>query len=309
MISFYDLYLLIVIILIKVASWLPYTLKQSLIKSIAGAAYWHSIGKRRQSEDNLRRVFGNSLTDSQVRDVVRASFLEFWQDVFAWLPGQAERASRANAELSGIEHLQQALAAGKGVILLEASFFGARGWSKQVLRERGVCVYQVHVERHLAGFASGPNTQVQHKYIKPILDSWEKPFVAEVVELPQSESLTYTRQLLSILGRNQVVCVSGEGHSGQKYINLPFLGQQRPFATGIVSLAKLSGAPLLPLFCMRDPNGKTRLIIESPLDLQMGTDREARIESGMAQYVAVLESYIRAYPSHYRNWHFRPDSS
>ncbi len=308
-VSLYDAYLLLVVALVKTTGRLPSKTKQIIVNGITRIAYWFSISKRRQSEANLRRVFGDTVNQQQIQTIVGCSFHEFWQDVFAWLPSKTEQAALAGAELEGMDHLQQALAAGKGVILLESSCFGARGWSKQVLHLHRVNVHQVHVERHLASFARGPDTYIQRKYIKPILDDWEKTFIAAVIKLPQSDSLTYTRQLLDILKGNQVVCVAGDGHTGQKHINLPFLGQERSFATGIVSLAKLSGAPLLPLFCLREPDNKTRLIVEPPLNFEANTKRDARIEDGLAQYVALLESYIRAYPSHYQNWHFRQRSN
>jgi len=300
-----DLYLLGVIALVETAGRLPSAPKQWLVAAVAKLAYGLSFSKRRQSEANFQQQSGGKLTEAQVRETIQRSYLEFWQDTFCWRPSSAEHELLARAELIGLNYLEQALAVGKGAILLEASSFGARGWGKQVLHLHNIAVHQIHAERHVAGFDSGPDTIFKRDYLKPITTGWESPHIAEVIELPRSDSLSYTRQLLSILGRNEIVCVSGEGHEGQKYIDLPFLGQLRPFATGIVSLAKSSGAPLLPLFCIRERTGRTRIIIEPPLDLKSGSDRQARIESGLALYVARLESYIHAYPDHYRNWHFR----
>ena len=81
---------------------------------------------------------------------------------------------------------------------------------------------------------------------------------------------------------------------------LPFLGEERHFVTGAMSLAKHSGAPLLPLFCWRDDDGQLTLVIEPPIDVERGA---LAAEAGAAAYVRLLETYVRRYPSEYYGWH------
>jgi lauroyl/myristoyl acyltransferase len=81
-----------------------------------------------------------------------------------------------------------------------------------------------------------------------------------------------------------------------------FLGGYRTFFTGMVSLSRITGAPILPLFCIQEDSDKTVVIIEPPLAFDSTTDRDSASALGIDQYVNLLESYITRYPEQYRNW-------
>ena len=80
------------------------------------------------------------------------------------------------------------------------------------------------------------------------VDACERRVVREILYLDQDLRLSSTRQLYRWLEQNAIVCVALEGRMERKHVLLPFLGKPRPFATGLVSLARLSRAPLLPLY-------------------------------------------------------------
>jgi len=82
-----------------------------------------------------------------------------------------------------------------------------------------------------------------------------------------------------------------------------FLGGYRTFFTGMVSLSRITGAPILPLFCVQEDSDKTAVIIEPPIALDSTKDRDSASELCIDQYVSLLESYIKRYPEQYRNWH------
>jgi predicted LPLAT superfamily acyltransferase len=82
-----------------------------------------------------------------------------------------------------------------------------------------------------------------------------------------------------------------------------FLGGIDSFATGMLSLAKISGAQILPIFCFHNAEGKTYVKIETPLQIESHWSRDEVFEKGMGKYVSLLEGYIRKYPEQYRNWH------
>lgn len=102
-----------------------------------------------------------------------------------------------------------------------------------------------------------------------------------------------------MLQSNELIYLSGEGQIGHKHITRNFLGRTRRFATGAVHLSKLTGAPILPLFCWRDETDQLQLVIEPPLEFP--NDARAA-EIGMTNFAMMLEAYIRQYPDQYRNW-------
>ena len=95
----------------------------------------------------------------------------------------------------------------------------------------------------------------------------------------------------------------GDGKTGRNFVRLHFLGRTESFATGIVSLSMISGASILPMFCIRGRNRQRSVVIERPIDIQENTDRQRRSENGIGQYIKLLEAYMGRYPEQYRNWH------
>jgi KDO2-lipid IV(A) lauroyltransferase len=140
--------------------------------------------------------------------------------------------------------------------------------------------------------------------VLPYFAAREHAVYAGVVTLPLTSSLAFTRQLLSVLRRNQVVSVTADVGNGERLLTLPLLGEPKRFATGMVSLARTSGAPLLPLVCTREPDGRLHVIIEPAIPLATTDDREADLEAPLRAYAARLEDYLRRYPDQYRNWHY-----
>jgi lauroyl/myristoyl acyltransferase len=301
-----DLYFLTVITLIKAVSWFssPKS-KELLVRIIASAAYIFSRNKRQSSKNNLCQVFGEKLSEYHKRKIIKGAFAEFWKETFSLIPTNFEKNTIKSANPTGVEHLQKALKNGKGAILWESSSFGRRNLAKQILQQKGFFIHQVHSENHLAGFRHGrdsPTWVLQH-IIKPFFDEHEKQFVGEIINIPNSDSLAFTRTLLDRLKQNAIICITGDVPLGQKLIPQKFLGQNILFPTGMVSLAKISGATILPMFCIQEKNNESRLIIENPILIASGVDREGILENGVSQYVSLLESYLRRYPEKHRVWH------
>jgi lauroyl/myristoyl acyltransferase len=305
----WDLYSLFVIALIKIVSGFPSPLPKNLtVKGIAFAAYHVSKKKRHSMEKNLSEAFDGKLAEHQRREIVKGVFYEFWRETFSRWPTSQERAVFKSVEIQGVEHLHKALKNGRGVILWESNAFGRRTLSKQILHENGFLIHQVYAEVHLKGFLTTDpdrsNSWVRDHMIKTEMERCEKPFLAEIIYLPSSDSLVFTRILLDRLKQNAILCIPGDGRSGEKLLPMRFLGHTMLFSTGMVSLAKISGASILPILCIQEKNGKTSLIIEPPILIETEVGREQVLEKGVIQYVSLVESYIRKYPEQYRNWSF-----
>ncbi len=129
-------------------------------------------------------------------------------------PSAAERSVLRNTEIHGLECLQNALRDGQGAILWESNGFGRRNLVKGLLYEKGFSVNQVHADNHLICRlgSRGSASWLGHSMIRPFFNAYEKKFVADIVYLPRSNSLTFTRTLLSLLQQNGILCVTGDSH-------------------------------------------------------------------------------------------------
>ncbi|MGH7824570.1 MAG: lysophospholipid acyltransferase family protein [Candidatus Binatia bacterium] len=300
-----DPYLLLVVSLVRVATWLSSRrLTLLLVNSIAFLAYRLSRAKRRLCEKNLVEAFGGDLGKHRMRRIVHSSFRQFWVDTFAVPRSGVSETALQSATIRGLEHLRSALSKGNGAILWETSYFGRRLLAKQILRQNGFEITQVHADFHMGGFAGGGTTSwLRQRFVRGFFEDCEKPFVKEILYLRSQESLAFTKALTKRLRENAVICISADGRRGHKFVAVPFLGHTVFFPTGIVSLAKLSGAAILPLFCLQEDNDESTLVIECPIAITADRDRERGFEKSIQQYAGLLECYVKKYPQQYRNWH------
>jgi lauroyl/myristoyl acyltransferase len=295
-----DLYYVTVVTLIRLAAWSGSPrLSDTLANAVARIAWMVPSGKRRRLISRIAACVAPA-TPTQHREIAQRTYRAFWQDAFA-LACTVRPADARRIRIHGLEHVQRAMTEGHGAILLDSGFFGRRHLAKIILHAHGLAVVQVHASDHLAGFWSARDTRVRRGVIRPFLEACERRFVQEILHVSRFDpSLAFTRRLMSVLQDNRVLCLSGEGRIGQKAVTLPFLGQDRRFVTGAMSLARHAGAPLLPFFCWRGDDGQAGLVIEPAIDLHRSV-RDAA--AGTAAYGRLLETYVLRHPSEYYGWH------
>ena len=296
-----DLYVLTVMaLMIAVARIGSTRLRDLVAAAVSALAFQLSRGKRQGTEATLARAFGPRLGARRRRTIVRRVFREYWVDVFSLLPLRG--APRGDAVLVGAEHLRHALAAGHGAILWISNHWAGMSTLKRTLHAHGFPVHKVHAEHHLGGFRGHGDTWVQQRLITPFFDRHESAIVAGIVTIKRG-SLSVVRDLAACLQANGIVCVAADGHNGQRFIPHSQLGIDEAFPTGAVTLARTSGAPLLPVFCVPGPGRSLQVVVEPAVALPAGLDREGIVRGAIDQYVARLEYRMRRRPSRYVNWH------
>jgi lauroyl/myristoyl acyltransferase len=291
-VTLHDVYVLCVIGLIKVVDgFASPRLARFFARATAVAAWQLSRRRRRIRALVLTRTLGT--TEVAALKIVKTCFYEFWHGLFTL----AYDGHGLAAEVRGVERLQNALANDKGVILWESQSFGKRVLAKRILHQNGFSVCQLHGREHLEGFRNS-RSWTGRNIIRPFFENREKRFVKEVIHLVPAE-LSTSRALLQRLRKNCIVCVSADGKQGRKFISAQFLGFPDVFPTGLINLARVSGATILPLFCIQQNGSRATLVIERPISIQANGDRASCLEIGVREYVGLLESYIRRYPEQY----------
>jgi lauroyl/myristoyl acyltransferase len=291
-----DVYVLTVMALLTAVARIGSVRVRDLVAtSIAAVAHRLSRRKRVGSEAVLARAFGPRLSARRRRLIVRGAFQEFWADLFSTLP------LGGDPEVVGIERVHRALADGRGAILWVSNHLAGMAALKRALQAHGAPVHKVHAENHLGGFPGGGVTWVQQRVISPFFDRLESTIVAGTVMI-RPGSLAAGRDLDRRLRANQIVCAAIDGRLGRRFVSHPLLGIGEAFPTGIVTLARTSGAPLLPTFCLPGCAG-ARVVIEPPIEVPAALDREEAARAAITAMVARLEHHMRRHPSRYVNWH------
>jgi KDO2-lipid IV(A) lauroyltransferase len=215
----------------------------------------------------------------------------------------------ASIEIDGLHLLDEALARGKGAILLSAHYGYAR-MIKPILRSRGRSPLLVGLAPYGPGAQDYPpfftrlGSFVHDRLLRlPRASSFDERWNETVgVDIWGGMNL---RSHLAALERNETLIILADGRAAHALQRLQVLGIDVSFAPGAVSLARGAGAAALPAFVIDDPERRDpiglRLVIYPPLELQVTRDANADLQANLRRFAAVYEEHVRRYP---HNWHW-----
>ena len=124
-----------------------------------------------------------------------------------------------------------------------------------------------------------------------------------VLDAPVNDGLEMWVRLRDALDADEVVLMQGDRvMPGQPGARVPFLGGHLRLPLGPVKLARLTGAPLIPVFAVADDDGRIRIAIEPPIDLGDGPVR-GQDDPALARLASVIEEYVRRYPDQWMCLH------
>jgi phosphatidylinositol dimannoside acyltransferase len=204
---------------------------------VAGAAWYLSAPAAREAvHDNLRQILGRPPTRTEVVHVFQHGALNYW-DTFA-IPHFNHAQVLDLVDLYGIEHIDAARAAGRGVICATAHL-GSVAFVGQVLPALGY---------PMVG----------------LLEPLEPPELYEFFArqrqglgsrlLPAGTSAL--RELLLALRRNEVLGLVADRDITGTGPLVPFLGAPTRFPDGPAALSVRTGAPILIAVAVRLPGGR-----------------------------------------------------
>lgn len=213
-----------------------------------------------------------------------------WMCLFAcawprrWQPSQ---------KLTGDNHIEFALAEGRGVLVLTSRFAFKDLMAKVSLALAGYKPRQLSHQSH--GFSDGLLTRW---FLNPIYKNVEDRFLEERLEFSGKQTEHAKTTIKERLKDNQLVIVAAMP-AGRKVSTLPFLHGQIKIATGAINIACDMNAPILPSFTIRNSDGEVQTIVEHPLDMPATGGREEAINHMLADYVRRLETYVARYPEQF----------
>lgn len=236
-----------------------------------------------QLQKNLQRVVGaKAATPDLVRQSMR-SYARYWLEAFRLprLAGDATTLDTYEAGIRGLDRLEQAIAAGNGVVLIlphtgnwdMAGMYLAhrfRTFTTVAERLKPEALYDAFVDyRESLGFRVLPLTGGQPAF----------------------------PQLRETLQRGEIVCLLGERDLRRHGIPVEFFGEPTRMPAGAAKLARDTGATLLVVHSWFQGNGWGTSISEPVAHLD---DAAGGLEA-MVQHIAnVMEDNIRQHPT---DWH------
>lgn len=223
-----------------------------------------------------------------VRALVRAAYGHFGEVLVetALLPRLGRQGILDLFEgAEGFELIQEAYAAGKGIILI-TGHFGNWELAGAYVAARGIPI-EVIVRRM--------NNPLFDRYISRTREG------AGMIVVHDHDAVKRTPRAFK--AGHAVAFVADQGVLGLASTFVPFFGRPAKTPRGPAVFAMRFRLPTFFVAAVREPSGRYRCVV-TPVEIPDTGDREADVDAVVARYTAILESWVRRYPGQYF-WHHR----
>jgi KDO2-lipid IV(A) lauroyltransferase len=252
--------------------------------------------QKKIARESLEIAFGKEKSPEEIDSIARQCFRNFGLgmiEMVYFMSHPKQVLQRVSCE--GLEHLDQALKKGNGVVVVTAHF-GNFPLMMLFMAAQGYPV---------------------HSIIRPARDEKMNAFlhrkrdelgVKTVYAMPRKTCVT---QSINALRQNEILFVPMDQNFGSgKGVFVDFFGQKAATATGPVIFSLRTQAPVIPMFILRQEGNRHKIIIEKPISIKKGADEDATVKENIAKITQLIEQYIRRYPHEWgwmhRRWKSKP---
>ncbi len=271
------------IALLAVLRALPFSVQLALGRVLGRLIHRLVPKAQRTARINLRTCFP-SFSEADIERVTREHFeslgMQLFETSYCW--GKRLDALRPLARFDGLEHLDAARQAGRGVILVTGHF----------------------ASLEIAGVLLGVNyARIQAMY-RPqkrneLIDYYIYKGRSRVVTL--FEKVEVRRMIASLAGNEMVVYLADQAYRRRRSAVLPFFGHPAMTNTSISHIARLSGAKVVPFLPLRTADSHYLLrFLPALMDFPSG---DANADTLRINHI--LEDHIREDPGQYLWTHRR----
>ncbi len=249
--------------------------------------------RRKVVMENLRRVFGETVSETEIRRIAIAYYAHYvrflWE--YARMPFLSQEKRKA---LIRVENEQSPIGAHtyeKGLLMLTGHF---GNW--EVATMVGLSLFpQYHGMFHFVRRPLKPallNNFVTRRFRK-----------AGFGTIAKRGSLD---QIIELLSKGAIVVFVFDQHAGKREaVAVEFFGQPAGTFKSLALLALWTGAPVIPAASWRNPDGTHTLRFEDPLPLIQSEDTNEAIRLNTRAYNAMIERQILRHPEQWIWMHRR----
>lgn len=242
--------------------------------------YWVDRTGRKVVENNLRQVLPDAIPariDKETKWVFR-NFAKYLTEFFRFTHFDLEW-FKTNMAMFGLEHVEEALAKGKGCITSSAHLsnweLGAAGLSILGGKKMTVSV-------------------AMHRYGK-INDLFVRERESAGLRVADMEK-DAARAMLRALRRNEVVGVMGDRDPTEQGVIIQFFGKPCRFPQGPARLSLATGAPIIPAFCFRRSNDSFSTVFHPPIPIPEEGTKEEKVVKMTQCFADIIADTIKVFP-------------
>jgi len=261
-----------------IALCVPLKISYRVAIFISDLRYFFALRDRREVTANLRVIFPEkSLFEiRKIRIRLFRNFAKYLVDFFRFSKLNADYIKK-NVKLENIGFIDEGLSHGKGGIAVSAHL---GNWELG-----GVAVA-------LLGYPIWAVTLV-HKYknVDKFFNFQRESKGMRVIPLGKA-----VRKCLDVLAQNGIVALVGDRDFTEKGLILDFFGKPAIFPPGPAAFALKTGAAVVPVFMIRNPDDSFTLKLERPIYFSGTGEKDTDLINAITVYKRIFEDYIRKYP-------------
>ncbi|HEU4748201.1 MAG TPA: lysophospholipid acyltransferase family protein [Gemmatimonadaceae bacterium] len=259
-----------------------------------GELGYRPLGIRKRVVERQIAAAFPELSPKEVIDLARESYRHLGRSsIEAALLGSIGRQRLISLveTVDGWEMLEEALAPGKGVVLV-TGHIGNWELGGAYIAARGV-----------------PLDAIGRGMANPLFDAYLTRTREQMGMTVVHDSEAVRRTPRSLRAGRAVGFLADQGVLGLASTFVPFFGRPAKTPRGPAVFALRFGVPVLFVVAIRKPNGRYRLVIER-VEITRTGDKDRDVDAIVARYTELLEKWVRAEPSQYfwqhRRWKRQP---
>ena len=242
---------------------------------------------------NMRLALGEGRSEAELNAMARACYTHLGKCLmeFIRLPAMSQDDLRRVVALEGAEHMEAALAGGKGAILLTGHLGNWEMAGARLVAQGFPVVAIARAQRDTA-----------------LTDYILRTRESTGMKIYHRESAV--KASLLALKSNEFVGMLMDQNAGDDGVFVDFFGHLASTAGGAAVFALRTGAPVLPCFGWRNPDDTHTAVVDPPEPLTRTGDQKRDILENTARYTKIVEEKIRAHPEQWfwlhKRWKSRP---
>jgi len=271
---------------LRLLSWLALRVPGGVMygggRFVASLAYRFNARGRRVAASNVRHILGARADRRTVEAAVRGCFRAtayYYVDLCRTPLMNPRRFFRRNLRVHGIEHMQEAMAAGKGLIFATIHY-GNPEYAAQCMTALGWSFFAL-----------------TEPLEPPPMDDLVHRLRASQGHRFMPVSTSGIKAAIRHLRAGGIVCIVFERDIQHAGVAVPFFGATARIPSGAVDLARHTGAALIATVAHRRGNDRFDLYVEPPLTLVRTGRAEEDRRANVARLIGQFEKYLRADPS------------
>jgi KDO2-lipid IV(A) lauroyltransferase len=285
-------------VVLPVIRTLPLPVASRFVSGIGRMEYRLSPRLRQSFHDAVahgRRVLGCEWDIAGVSRELAGNHI-LWRTRDLLLDGATDQRVRDMFTVSGREHVDAAYGLGHGCIVL-ASHFGAHLLPAHWLfRENFPVRFYMERPRHISRFLS------RHFDTEGPLGQ-DRLFISRH-GVPADSASSILRAARAIKAGMLLYLAGDVRWTGRLTESAYFLGRKMRFSTTWVTLAAMTGAPVVMVFCRMEPDGRYHIEFRPAFRVPNDASETGKAPEWVRHFIDILEDQVRRCPSNSNDYFF-----